>query len=295
MLRGRWRREHAASVPKSVSSIERSLGVFSMSNDLSQILKHWRFHPDRMRVRVIAGDDGHRRIQLRVDLGILQMEMDGRPDGLRPKSCESWLDYYEQQNRLHEQTHPDSAAFLLAGKDCVRLLREGVQYYHRYLSFWHLEMYDLCVRDTERNLRLFAFVRTHTRDERHSMQFDQWRPYVLMMRTRALATPLQKQERREEAVRVIDAGIEAIRQFLDEYHHIDRAAECVELAGLERWREELLSMAERAAASRPKTVVQILRQQMDDAVAAEEFEKAAKLRDQIRKLSETALNDEGRP
>ena len=150
-----------------------------MSNDLSQILSQWRFHPDQMRVRVIVGDDGQRRIQLRVDLGILQMEMDGRPDGLRPKQCESWLDYYEQQNRLHEQTQPDSAPFLLAEKDCVRLLREGVQYYHRYLSFWHLKMYELCVRDTDRNLRLFAFVRAHTRDQRHAMQFDQWRPYVL--------------------------------------------------------------------------------------------------------------------
>jgi hypothetical protein len=247
-----------------------------------------------MRVRVIVGDDGQRRIQLRVDLGILQMEMDGRPDGLRPKQCESWLDYYEQQNRLHEQTQPDSAPFLLAEKDCARLLREGVQYYHRYLSFWHLKMYELCVRDTDRNLRLFAFVRAHTRDQRHSLQFDQWRPYVLMMRTRALATPLEKEGRRDQAVRAIDSGIEAIRRFLDEYQQNDRTSECVELAGLERWREELLSAADRAADSHPKTVVQILRQRMEAAVATEEFEKAAKLRDQIRKLSEAAFNDEGR-
>ena len=37
-------------------------------------------------------------------------------------------------------------------------MREGLQYYHRYLAAFHLERYDLVARDTERNLRLFAFV-----------------------------------------------------------------------------------------------------------------------------------------
>ena len=72
----------------------------------------------------------------------------------------------------------------------VRLLREGVQYYHRYISFWHLERYELCARDTNRNLRLFAFVREHARHTRDKLQFDQWRPYVTMMHARAVATPL---------------------------------------------------------------------------------------------------------
>ena len=40
-------------------------------------------------------------------------------------------------------------------------MREGVQYYHRYLAAFHLQRYDLVVRDTERNLRLFAFVVRH--------------------------------------------------------------------------------------------------------------------------------------
>jgi len=263
-----------------------------MSNDLSQVLDEWKFDPDQMMVRLITGDDGRKRIQLRVDLGILQMEMEGRPDGFRPEGCESWLDYYEQRFQFHEETHLESALFLLSEEDCIRLSREGVQYYHRYLSFWHLEMYDLCVRDTERNLRLFAFVRAHSRDDRHKMQFDQWRPYVLMIHTRARATPLQKQGRIEEAIRMIESGIETIREFLDEYHQSHRAEECVELISLEQWRDEILNMKEHAASGQPKTALQVLRQQMEVAIAAEEFEEAARLRDEIRKLTETALKDE---
>lgn len=118
-----------------------------MSNDLSQILNEWRFDPDAVLVRIVPGDDGRGKIQLRVDLGVLQMEMDGRPDGFRPEGFESWLDYYEHQQHVHDETHPDSAPFLLSEEDCIRLWREGMQYYHRYLSLWHLEVYESCARN----------------------------------------------------------------------------------------------------------------------------------------------------
>ena len=58
------------------------------------------------------------------------------------------------------------------------------------------------------------------------------------------------------------------------------------MVSLERWREEILSQEERAAAARPKSAAQILRQKLEAAIAAEEFEEAARLRDQIRKLGE---------
>lgn len=255
-----------------------------MSNDLSKILRDWQFRPDDVLVRIIPGDDGLGKVQLRVDLGILQMEMDGRPDGYRPEGFESWLDYYEHLQHSYDETHPDSAAFQLSEEDCLRLWREAVQYYHRYLSFWHLELFELCARDTARNLRLFAFVRAHAADERHKLQFDQWRPYALMMHARATATPLVQQKLYDEGLRAIDGGIDAIREFLDDYDQSHRAEECVELVSLERWREEILNKEQHAAASRPKSPVQMLRQKLEAAIAAEEFEEAAKLRDQIRKL-----------
>lgn len=257
-----------------------------MSNDLSHILNEWHFRPDDVLVRIIPGDDGRGKVQLRVDLGILQMEMDGRPDGLRPEGFESWFDFYEQKQHAYDETHPDAVPFMLGEDDCLRLWREAVQYYHRYLSFWHLDLYELCARDTARNLRLFTFVRAHAKDERHKLQFDQWRPYVLMMHARAVATPLLEQKLYEDSLRAIESGIEGIREFLDEYDQGDRAAECLELVSLERWRDDIISREERAAAARPKGAAQLLRQQLDAAIAAEEFEEAARLRDQIRKLGE---------
>jgi hypothetical protein len=256
-----------------------------MSDDLGKILHEWKFDPDDVRVRIIQGDDGREKIQLRVELGILQMEMSGRPDGIRPEKFESWLEYYEEQKRIHESTHPDSEPFALQESDLVRLWREGVQYYHRYLSLWYLEKYDLCARDTARNLRLFAFVREHATQERHKMQFDQWRPYVTAMHTRAVATPLVQQERFAEALQQIEAGIDAIREFLEEHGQTERAEQCEELVEMERWREVVQAKHNEANEAKETDPLAVLRRQMQQAIAQEEFEEAARLRDEIRRLS----------
>ncbi len=256
-----------------------------MSNDISEILRRWEYRPDDLLVRVIEGDDGRQRLQLRLDLGLLQMECDGRPDGQRPEGFESWLDFYEHQQRRHEEANPDGTSYLLGAEDCERLWREGVQYYHRYIGFWHLDMYDLCSRDTARNLRLFEFVRKHAADDRIKLQFDQWRPYVTMMHTRAKAMPFLELGEFGEGLRVIETGIDSVREFLDEYDQGDRADECAELVSLEHWHAEIIERDRRAAAARPKSAAEILRRKLDEAIAAEEFEDAARLRDEIRRLS----------
>lgn len=263
-----------------------------MSKDLSRILESWDYDPDKVNVRIVEGDDDKQKLQLRVDLGVLQMEMDGRPDGTRPENCESWLEYFERQQQAYDAAHPDSAAYRLEEGDCLRLWREGVQYYHRYLAFWHLELFDLCARDTRRNLRLFAFVGAHADDDRHKRQFDQWRPYVTMMHTRSVATPLIRRQEYQEGLQLIVSGIDAIRDFLDEYDQSDRAEECVELVSLEHWRKEVLTTLQRAEADRPKSEIEILRDKLEAAIAAEEFEEAARLRDQIRSRQSRNTTDE---
>lgn len=267
-----------------------------MSLDISPILNDWPYRPDRITVRVVESQDGRRKIQLRLDLGLLQMEFDGRPDGRRIHDADSWLDYHQARQREHDKAHPDSAPYLLEPEDCAELLREGVQYYHRYLSFWHLGHYELCARDTERNLRLFAFVRSHARDDRDKLQFDQWRPYVTMMHARAVATPLVQLEQWEAAVNVLDAGIRGIERFLQDYNQQDRAGQVGELTFLQRWREEILSKnapeesepsksSAVAEAERPDHAVE-LQQELRQAIAEERFEDAARIRDELRRREE---------
>lgn len=245
-----------------------------MSKDITSILDSWDFDPDEMQVRIVTGDDHQDKIQLRIDLGLIQMELAGRPDGKRPEGYESVLDMLEERA---ERAGKAGDEFALDSAACTALMHEGVQYYHRYRTAFHLQRYDLVARDTARNLRLFAFVVKYATRQRDKLQFDQFRPFVTMMHTRALGHQALARADHHAALELIDDGIEKIRRFLREYEQTDREAECAELGFLLRWRREVEN-------ERPVGPVERLEQQLELAVALEEFEEAARIRDQIRRL-----------
>ncbi|MGE0607959.1 MAG: UvrB/UvrC motif-containing protein [Pirellulales bacterium] len=259
-----------------------------MSQDLSNLLDAWPYNPEDWTVRLIHGDDGREKIQMRLDLGVLQMQMDGRPDGQRPNGCESWLHFYQQRQRESGDAATDQAEFRLDSRDCQILLREGNQYYYRYRCFWSLKRYELCARDTLRNLRLFTFVRQYAAQQADKLRFDQWRPYVTMMHARAVATPLLEAGDVVGAIGVIDHGIQGIQDFLEEYSQTQRAEDCQDLLFLQRWREEV---AERSPSGRRAAKVAALHEQLNTAVAEERFEEAAHLRDELRKLQPPSAGD----
>ncbi len=74
-------------------------------DDLTDFLHSWPHEPGPINARRIVGGDGRAKLQIRIDLGVLQMEMEGRPDGQRFDGFDSLLSY--QQDRLvryREQT-----------------------------------------------------------------------------------------------------------------------------------------------------------------------------------------------
>ncbi len=68
-----------------------------MSLDLNTLLNDWEHESGAIKVRKVPGLDGREKLQLRIDLGLLQMEMTGRPDGKRPHNCESLLQYHQRR------------------------------------------------------------------------------------------------------------------------------------------------------------------------------------------------------
>ncbi len=249
----------------------------SLSQDILQILAGWDFDPDGLQVRIITGEDGTEKIQMRIDLGLIQMEIQGRPDGQRPQGFESILD---QQESKAAEAEAANRHFSLSSDECGLLMREGLQYYHRYLSAFHLGRFELVARDTERNLRLFAFVARHAASRRDKIEFEQYRPYVEMMHTRALASQALLQGEHAMALVLIDEGISAIRRFLLDYQEQEKETECHELRSLIRWRREV----ER---ERPKGPLERLEQELEISVRLENYEEAARIRDQIRRILES--------
>ena len=102
-----------------------------MSQDLNALLQEWPYEPGEIRVRTIVGTDGREKIQMRIDLGILQMETRGRPDGERPFGHDSLHDYHRARFDQHVREHGSANGFSLSSEECSGLRQESLQYYYR--------------------------------------------------------------------------------------------------------------------------------------------------------------------
>ena len=245
-----------------------------MSLDLNTLLKDWDHESGAIKVRKILGLDGREKIQLRIDLGLLQMEMTGRPDGQRPHSCESLLQYH-QRRAARAEARGDT--YELSSDQCGELQQEGIQYYHRYLSLFQINDFPAVIRDTQRNLDLFEFVSTHTERDELVWSFQQFRPYVLMMNTRAKASILLADGKFAQAMSEIERGRDLILEFFQQSNFPEMAQKSSEIAFLEEWLEEVRS-------KRPLSKLEVMQREMEIAIASELYERAAELRDKIRLL-----------
>src|SRR5438128_12216004 len=72
----------------------------SMYHDIDAALQGWEFKPGVVQARLVEAGDSRHVIQLRVDLGILQLETTGRPDGTKPHGCATYFDYLRRQAQV---------------------------------------------------------------------------------------------------------------------------------------------------------------------------------------------------
>jgi len=268
-----------------------------LDRDLTEILAEWPFQPGQINVRLIQGKDGEPRIQVRLDLGLLQMLVDGRPDGQRPDGFDSLLELHEariDELRMASQLGgtpegdegdlaggdedaDEPALHVLTPEDCRLIREEAVQYYHRYIALLVLEDYEGVARDTSRNLRVLDLIAEHAATEEDRRSMEQNRPYVMMMRARALASMALRDEEPKAAAFAIDEGIEALRQYYTEQDAPEAFEQSGEVSMLREMREALVPKL-------PLSQKAELRQRLEAAIGAENYELAAILRDELRMI-----------
>jgi len=254
------------------------------NRDIAEILEGWEYEPDRVSARWITGRDGLPKVQLRLDLGLFQMEAEGRPDGTTPRGYPSLLEYYKSLEKTIPPGHP---SLDLHEEACAELQQEAVQYYYRYLAFYALKYLEGVIRDTDHNLQILDLVARHAVDEEMAWQFLQFFPYVRMMHARAVAEKESENHDYEKAIEAVRSAIQDIRAFWENYGDDE---ELVNDGDEEEILQELLHRLQR---HKPRSEADRLREDLEKAVAAENYEKAAALRDQLRKLVETAHESVG--
>jgi excinuclease UvrABC helicase subunit UvrB len=122
-------------------------------------------------------------------------------------------------------------------------------------------------------------VKKYAVEEKLSQEFEQYRPYVMMMNTRAKVLGALKVKNVTRAVDEINQGIDRLERAYDK-DHFPGDSPRAEVAFLKNWADELVK---RYTPSKKQRLVEELRQ----AVEREEFERAAKLRDRLNRMKET--------
>lgn len=247
--------------------------------DIISILTEWEYDPDS-NVRKIVGEDGIPKIQIRVDQGafqgILQLNLDGRPDGKRPHDADFVLDYYLASLESH-RAQQDGNGFELNRESCQELFDEGARVYGRYVFLLQLKEYDRVIRDTERNMELFRFVHRYAAHEDDRMNLQKWWPYILRINGTARAMVKADDDLYDEALSIVAE----VREQIDALAEVDAEEFFSEL---ERSREALDELEREFRDRRPLSEKETLEKELQQAIDGEEFEMAARLRDQLKNL-----------
>ncbi len=240
----------------------------SRRKDIDDLLVDWPYNPGEIMARVVKAADGRDVLQMRIDLGVLQMEVKYRPDGATPHGAKTYYDY------LLSQMPEKGDDFQLTQQQCGEADREFVQYYHRRICWLALRKFDLAVQDADHTLAFMDFVKEHSPDEDWTLSHEQYRPFVLFHRVQASALAVLESKGAEAAIGEINAGLERFEALYEQY---DAPEKIEEDEMVQRLRELQESLREHYRVGRT------LDEQLSDAVAAEQYELAARLRDEIAK------------
>lgn len=244
--------------------------------DIDEILKQWPFDPQSVNVRML--ESAQRRVlQMRVDMGILQLETEGRPDGNRFQGATTYFEF------LKRKSVQADATFELDEESCVEIDREFVQFYHRRVCWLQLKEFSLAVQDADHTLGLMDFCKVHSPDEQWTISHEQYRPFVLYHRTQAASLAfingedaavedLKDPMMAERAIEEVNIGLEKLRKLFAEYEAEEQFDEDELVQRLTEFREGL----------REKYAVGLtLKERLEKSVADEDYELAAELRDKL--------------
>lgn len=243
----------------------------SDSHHFDSLLRNWPYDVDALGVRRVTCADEREVLQMRVDMGVLQLELKGRPDGTSPEGFVTYYDYLLGESQRY------GVEMVLNDDQCNEVDREFIQFYQRRICWLRLQEYNNAVQDADHTLKLMDFCRKHSPDEEWTLSHEQQRPFVLFHRTQASALLLLDEGGPDTAVAQINKGLEELRTVFEEFEVEDQYESDEFVARLREFREALRS---------EYAVGPTLKERLDDAVAAEDYELAARLRDELGKDDE---------
>lgn len=238
------------------------------NQDIDRILRDWPYEPGEVSVRLVRSADGREVLQMRVEMGVLQLETAKRPDGSRPGGAETYYDFLLAL-AIHEGDH-----FKLSEEQCQEVDREFMQFYHRRICWLRLREFRRAVRDADHSLGLMDFVRACSPNQEWTLSHEQYRPFILFHRSQAAALNALEDSGPEEAIGEISRGLERIKAIFAEHEALEQFDE-------DEMVQKLIELQD--SLREHYGIERTLHERLSDAIATEQYELAARLRDELAK------------
>jgi len=129
---------------------------------------------------------------------------------------------------------------------------------------------------------LLDFVQDFAAQDDIGQSFQQFRPQTIMMQVRAVGTELLADGNYDAAIAEIIAAIEELNLFYTEMGREELVGNGMEVHSLGEW---LKDVEKEAAEKKPMTKREKLEHKLGTAIDQEDYESAAKLRDQLKRIS----------
>ena len=249
-----------------------------MSDDISEVLADWPHDGDSgLQVRRILGDDHRPKLQVRLDLGLLQMETTGRPDGKRPAGHPSLLQYYQHAAEEYRRQHAWYEGFELDAGECAQLRTEALHYYHRRMAFMALGEYGSAIADAEHNLLILDLVRAFAKEPDDRVALERFRPFITSHKVRCEVLQHLQNEDVQAALLELERGMEDLRELFQEQDRLGEFPFSQEKTLLDELRQKL-------DLHHQVSHRQNLQMRLDEALRREDPDVAAELRAQLREM-----------
>jgi hypothetical protein len=253
--------------------------------DLAIVLRDWPYdeHENANNIRKIVGLDGAQKLQIRVRNGVIQWEINGRPDGQRPYGFDSVLEYCLHLSSSFDEfdTPGDEDGFCLEGQLLRELNAELKDYGRRRQALMLVSDYGRALSDALHTERILDVIRDHARPPAVK-KAEQRRPLVVGARTRAEALKAIRDDELRRALGVLTAGIQEIEVLFEQRGAPEALCRCRPRRILVDLRRSLRERYHIPLTDRE--LLQTLRSEQKVAVEQEDFEMAASLRDKINGL-----------
>jgi hypothetical protein len=248
-----------------------------MNLDLSELVGDWSCPVGEVAARVVTGQDDRELVQLRIDMGLLQMFPDGRPDGGRYRGLPSARKYVEREvglGHMPGQEHWSELQRELVQLNYRRialgkLADSGAQREDREAERAHLLR---AARDTDACLAILRMIAEHAGDAGADARLL---PTLLFSRARFRSRLALLEGRIEEAIEEAETGADALSAALG-----DIGVDADEVQEDEPAIAYLRQLGERLRTQHG--IGRTLQEQLEDALEREDYERAAQLREHLR-------------